>query len=561
MAETSKPKASPKTPAVTSGGGGGAAGRVSAYLRGLRLPPDASLFTGLVLAVAVVSVAWPLWSCEWLPFVDYPEHVGTVGAIHGIHGPAFAPYYTVDYAGSQYLLFYVASDIAAYVLGVEQGTRFVVVLSLALLPIAVAAFLRANGRPMLPAALSACVAIHVFVFWGFVNYAMGATLAIAALAALTWLVRKPTTGRAVWFGVLSLLTFYAHAQLYAWMAFASLVVVLGMARTAGSKQALAATWRAGVAAVPSMLATWWWVRSSSVLESGEGALRSGNLASPDGGAEYARASDTLRAFFDHSFAFYSDGTGDRIALVFLAAVLVIIVLRGARSLVLEPSLDAERWSRTLAPEAVLLFTIAAWLFAPHSYKLIGPINDRFLSVALALLPVLAPTVPLRLLPRVSLGVLAVVATLWVGRAHARKFHETDEEMGSLGEALSHTRPGKKLLGLVFDRQSAVVPFVTYMHSHQYYQARVGGLAAWSFVELPKSPVKYREDAAPPPFPPRFEWAPERFVWGTWGEYFDYFLIRTAPNRPAPNMFPLGAPNSPELIYDSPRWHLYAKRSL
>ncbi len=534
---------------------------VASFVRGLRLPPDASIFTGLVLAVAVVSVAWPLWSCEWLPFVDYPEHVGTVGAIHGIHGPAFERYFTVDYAGSQYLLFYVASDLAAYVFGVEGGTRLVVVLSLALLPVSVAAFLRANGRPMLPAALSACVAIHVFVFWGFVNYAMGATLAIAALAALAWLVRRPTTGRAVGFGVLALLTFYAHAQLYAWMAFASLVLVLFMVRTAGGKQTLAATWRAAVAAVPSVLATWWWVRSSSVLESGEGALRSGTVADPGGGAEYARASDTLRGFFDHSFAFYSDGTGDRIALVFLATVLVVVALRGARALTLEPTLDAERWSRTLAPEAVLLFTFAAWLFAPHSYKLIGPINDRFLSVALALLPVLAPTVPLRLLPRVSVGALAIVATLWVGRAHVRKFHETDGEMGSLGEALSHTRPGKKLVGLVFDRQSAVVPFVAYMHAHQYYQARVGGLAAWGFVELPKSPVKYREGAAPPPFPPRFEWTPERFSWGTWGEYFDYFLIRTAPDRPAPPLFPLAAPNAPELIYESPRWKLYGRRGL
>ena len=111
MAESSKPS------------GGGALARVGSYVRGWRLAPDASLFTGLVLAVAVVSVAWPLWSCEWLPFVDYPEHVGTVGAIHGIHTTAFAPYYTVDYAGSQYLL-ECRAKIWVPIVGLRMETRF-----------------------------------------------------------------------------------------------------------------------------------------------------------------------------------------------------------------------------------------------------------------------------------------------------------------------------------------------------------------------------------------------------------------------------------------------------
>jgi len=142
--------------------------------------------------------------------------------------------------------------------------------------------------------------------------------------------------------------------------------------------------------------------------------------------------------------------------------------------------------------------------------------------------------------------------------HVARFERTDTEMGELDAALARTRPGGRLLGLNPDRGSEIVGLPAYLHSHAYYQARIGGLSYYSFAELPKSPVRFRKGAEPPPFPPRFEWTPEAFEADRYGSYFDYFLVRTRPGLPATVLFPPGGPANPKLVFDGPRWKLYAK---
>jgi hypothetical protein len=134
-------------------------------------------------------------------------------------------------------------------------------------------------------------------------------------------------------------------------------------------------------------------------------------------------------------------------------------------------------------------------------------------------------------------------------------------MGELDDALARAKPGRRLLGLIYDRGSAVVRLPAYLHAHAYYQARRGGLAAYSFAELPKSPVRYRPGLEPPPFPPRFEWTPEAFDPGRHGKYFDYFLVRTRPGQPAPRLFPEGDPEAARPVFEGPRWKLYAKPAI
>ncbi|MFO0712481.1 MAG: hypothetical protein U0353_21700 [Sandaracinus sp.] len=151
-----------------------------------------------------------------------------------------------------------------------------------------------------------------------------------------------------------------------------------------------------------------------------------------------------------------------------------------------------------------------------------------------------------------------------GAVHHARFVETDEEMGELADALSHTDPGHRLLGLVFDAQSHVVRAPIYLHAHQYYQARVGGLACFSFVEFPKSPVQYRPGAEPPPFPPRFEWEPMRYDHHVWGDAFDYWLVRHEAHRQPPRVFRAASPTNaaePVRVIETDRWTLYARPEL
>jgi peptidylprolyl isomerase len=145
-----------------------------------------------------------------------------------------------------------------------------------------------------------------------------------------------------------------------------------------------------------------------------------------------------------------------------------------------------------------------------------------------------------------------------GVVHVGHFRRLDAEMGDLDGALARTLPGKRLLGLIFDPFSTLVPLGLYAHGHQYYQARIGGMAAWGFVELAHSPVDFRPGAAPPRFPWGWEWNPDRFEWNRWGPSFDYILVRTGPGLDPPWPFRSRIAGRVSSLYNGSRWKLYER---
>jgi len=537
--------------------------RLRALVGRIPAPGSSPILTGLVLAVACGSVAAPLLSAAYLPFVDYPQHAATVAAIHRAGDPAFGNFFTLDFGRSPYLLFYFLSHALAFLVDVETATRLVTVIGDAGLPLALAAYLRANDRPALYGALGAGIALNAWVFWGFVPYALGITVALFALAALAEAIRAPSLGRLVLFGALAVACFYAHPQMYAWLVAASIVQTIATVPALGVRRTAYGALRAFIAAIPSAVAVWLWLVRSGFAASGEASGRNelaGLVAAES--ARFAPVEETLRRWLGHSFAVYRDGSGERLAVYFLGVVLLLVVLRAVET---RSGLETSRFGNlpappgTAAPELVLALTVAAYFFAPVAYKLVEPISHRFLPVALALLAVLGPVeLRRRRLAGWLAGLALLALSLETARVHLAHFERTDSEMGELEDALARTKPGGRLLGLVFDRGSEVVGPPIYLHAHAYYQARAGGLACYSFAELPKSPVRFRPGAEPPPFPPRFEWTPEAFDADLHGKSFDYFLVRTRAGQPAPRLFPPDHPGSPRVLFEGPRWKLYAK---
>jgi hypothetical protein len=547
--------------------------------------PSAALWlTGVTLAVSALAVAFPLATAAWLPFVDYPQHLGTIAAIHGQGNHDVAQYFTVDYLRSQYLFLYVLGDWLATFFGVEGAGRLTAILSIATLPLAVALYLREHGRPAILASVVSAIALHVYVFWGFLNYAAGMTTGVIALAAMTRLHRAPDSRNALLLALAALACFYSHAQLFLWFGLACVVQTLVLAPRAGWKRSLRVAGIGALAAVPSVIGVVTWLRYSNVVEQGEAGSRSGLAAQvTDAPPSFSPIDELLRDWLSHSFSAYNDHAGEQLALEMLAVLLVMIALRGLASpprdpVDLTPAVDVPgpRWRSLLlsraalaapyasrAPEAVLALTIALYLFAPFSYRYIEPINHRFLPLAFALAPVLGPTA-LGARGRWAVALLASALSVHVASVHAAHFAETDEEMGDLASALAETEPGHRMLGLIYDRGSTVVPLPLYLHAHQYYQARVGGLACFSFVEFPKSPVQYRAGAEPPPFPPRFEWMPESYDHRVYGDAFDYWLVRHPAHHPMPPPFrapsPSGAP-MPVVIFETDHWTLYGRPEL
>ena len=126
-------------------------------------------------------------------------------------------------------------------------------------------------------------------------------------------------------------------------------------------------------------------------------------------------------------------------------------------------------------------------------------------------------------------------------------------------------PALVLLFLQHDFGFHLLACALQLHAHQYYQAHVGGLACFGFVEFPISPIQYRPGAEPPPFEPRFEWTPERYDHAVYGDSFDYWLVRHARRLGSSrSIFRASAPSGaeePHVVFEGPRWTLYARPGL
>ncbi|MFO0712482.1 MAG: hypothetical protein U0353_21705 [Sandaracinus sp.] len=303
--------------------------------------PDA-LPTTLALAVACAFLAWPLLSAQFLPFVDYPQHLGTIAAIHGQGDPHFSPYFVVEYARTQYLVPYVLGDWLAYPFGVEGSGRATAILAIVPLPLVVAWFLREHGRPAILGAASAAIALHMYVFWGFLNYAAGMIAALIALTSFARLARQPDARRTAIAASLALLCFYTHAQLYAWLGLAAIVQLAAMSPTLGRRHALRALGLSALAAVPSVIGAIVWVRLSGVIEHGEAGARSGHAAQvSDAPPIFSAVHETVRSWLDHSFGVYHDGSGEHLALAFFALIGLVVALRGPRGVASSEPLEAD----------------------------------------------------------------------------------------------------------------------------------------------------------------------------------------------------------------------------
>lgn len=523
-----------------------------------------------VLLACAGLVAWPILGAAWLPFVDYPEHLGTIAVLHGVHDPRFSDYFVVDYPRTQYLLFYFLGDLLAYPFGIEGAGRATVILSIGSLPFAIGLWLREHGRPAMLGALAGGVAMHVYVLWGFLNYAMGMSLAIFALAAMTRLVRRPDAASALIAGLTALATFYAHAQLFAFFGLAAIVQTAALLPQGGWPRLRRAVGWGLLAAIPSVIGVVVWIRNSGVIERGVAGTRSGAAATMgDAPPAFNPPAQTLSAWLDHSFGLWTDGSGTNVAIAFFAVAMLLVIARGIgrRGAHQGPVIAsfAPRWGAraplappiaSMAPELVALLTFALYLFAPFSYRYIEPINYRFLPLALALLAAFGPRTALRPRGRMVLGAAMIALSFFAAHVTRAHFRETDAEMGDLRAALSHIEPGGRVLGLIFDRQSHVANAPIYLHAHQYYQAHVGGLACFGFVEFPISPIQYRPGAEPPPFPPRFEWTPEQYDHATYEGAFDHWLVRHAEGRVPRTIFRNGTP--PEAVYEGARWTVYRR---
>jgi hypothetical protein len=88
-------------------------------------------------------------------------------------------------------------------------------------------------------------------------------------------------------------------------------------------------------------------------------------------------------------------------------------------------------------------------------------------------------------------------------------------------------PHSRLAMLNFDRASSRTHFWPYVFAGSYHRALGGGIASYSFVELPHWPVHYAHGFAPPDHGPFWCFRPCAYRYREDGAFYDYVLVQGA----------------------------------
>jgi hypothetical protein len=478
---------------------------------------------GVSEVLFLLLVGWtcsPLWIANYLPIQDLPQHLAAIRVLHSFGDPqfAFGQYFQLQLFRTQYLVYYLAAHLLAFVFDLELANRLLITGCLAAIPYALRSLLRSLDRDERFALFALPLTYNAHLILGFVNFLLAIALALWGLSLAVHQHTSPKLSRAVGLAFVALGCFYAHVVPFALLALGIGLVALGrdLRRTAERLLPL----------VPAAIAAAIWMFASPAGKATVHAA-SGGAAGPQ------------PTFVPLDFA-YADlpnwltdilhGDADlhllRIFAVVFALTLCIGIFPQARS---QDAAARTHAARTLLPRLALLPAIAALLYfiAPTGYDWIWPIAQRFpllaLLFAIPILPKPGPTVSL------IIGAALVALTFAHVREVSRAFRSFDtEEVGDFDAALASIPPAKRVVGLMFARGSRQVKFSPFIQYVAYYQARKGGAVMFTFADFPQSPFRFRDDNRPPRVQPRWEWLPHH-VRRDDLDWYEYLLVRGGPS--------------------------------
>ncbi|HXC31649.1 MAG TPA: hypothetical protein VNZ56_04195 [Verrucomicrobiae bacterium] len=153
-------------------------------------------WAGLLLLAATLLA--PIWSVEFPPLLDYPNHLARAFVLAHLNDPhfSFPKFYESDWGAYPYLGMDTSLAVLDRILPIETAGRVFLSLCALALPAAVWFFLR-QAQPEAEAAWfwSLLIAYNVFFLEGFLNFEL--SLAVGLLALGLWLrwLAKPGAGR------------------------------------------------------------------------------------------------------------------------------------------------------------------------------------------------------------------------------------------------------------------------------------------------------------------------------------------------------------------------------
>jgi hypothetical protein len=467
---------------------------------------DHPLWTWLLGACAAATVV-PLWSAAHLPFTDLPQHVSAIGTLRHWWDPAWKSqeYFTLAFGQTQYLLYYLVGAAFAFPFGTAERANLVLLSLIAVaFPCSLRALLRAL-RADTRLALFACT-----LFWsqslliGFFNYLAAMPLTLWALA-LTLRQTETPSRRTLWtLALAATALFYLHLSAFIFFAPAAALVSVGIPRLAPLREwPRKLLWAAPVAVLCLL-----WLAYSPVVHPQSVGWRQPMAVS------WEEPATALRNVNDALLDIWR-GPQDEWCLLALLAAAALLAWPQRR----EP--EEHPWRRGLV--GVWLALAATLYFAfPISIGWMWQLNERYVLLFALLAPALLR--PARGLRGAAPLLLAAATGFFAAASSASNILAFEREVGPFDSVLERAQPGRRLIGMIFEQNSRYAKFSAFLHFHAYYRARMGGVASFSFAELPQSPLRYRPENAPPPHPAGWEWHANTFRNDVDGYYYDYVLV-------------------------------------
>ena len=485
------------------------------------------LWTWLLRLCAAATVL-PLWSSSHLPFTDLPQHVAAIGTLRHWWDPAWKSqeYFTLALGQTQYLLYYLLGAALAFPLGTAERANLVLLsLTAIAFPYSLRSLLRAL-RADSRLALFGCT-----LFWsqalliGFFNYLAAMPLLLWALALSVRQAEAPSVRTLSLLAIAAAALFYLHLSAFVFLAPAAALASVGVPRLAPLREwPHKLSWAAPVA----VLSLAWLLSSPVVHPQMVGWNQAMSVAWEEPAASLRNLTDALLDIWR--------GDGDEaclLLLIFAAALLAWPQRREA---------EEHPWRRGLVA-VWAAFAALLYLAFPVSIGWMWQLNERYALILALLLPaLLRPARGAR--GALPLLLVAFTALFAAGTAFAN-IRSFEREVGPFDEVLARAQPGRRLIGMIFEQNSRYAKFSAFLHFQAYYRARMGGVASFSFAELPQSPLRYKPGNAPPPHRAGWEWHANAFRNDVDGAYYDYVLVHGLVD-------PFAIPQP------GPRWRLVAR---
>lgn len=484
------------------------------------------------MLLALLS-ALPLFLTRYAPLQDAPAHAGAIRVLASIGDPSFgiAEHFQLSLGRTQYVLYYFAGGTLAKFVPAEVANRILASFYVVGTPLAVRSILRACKRDERAALLTFPLVPNPLFMLGLFPFLIGVTVMLFGIAESIRFTRTPTMKGSLRIAAFGSALFFLHIFPLA------LFLIVHFALSIEHRSDRLPAKLLPIAPIGALFAGW-----TLLTNAGKGSVSA--LLHSNAEVHLSPIGKLLDAY--NWIGDTWKDLSDEMVFAVWATVTCAVVVKGR---------TAERSS---LPRGLLAFVatciLGTFLLGDH-YQHIYPIWQRFPILLLLLAVVYVPWPTERAGTYAEIGASLLAAfSIALTQFHFSAF---DREAKSFDDALAHIPARQKVAALIFDKKSSVGHTAPYLHFASYYEARKGGLAAFTYAGYPHWPYMFRPGSAPPGWdgraPENWEWFPNRVeVERDLAPFFDYIVVRGGASAPIAGSLPQAF----DEIWADPHWHVW-----